>query len=265
MKSKILGHLNRKNFNQIKTSFIFIGYPRSGHSLVGSIIDASEQAVCSHEVDILYYVESGYQRNQLFCLLIEGSKRFRKKGNHHTGHNYKFPSGFQGKTTQPLVIGDKKGGRSTRRLMKDPSLLQKYSTISGHQTQLIHVYRHPLDNLESRIKYRTKVNSKSFAHNEAFFLKKMDQLYQCVGEISNTWPCHHLALEDLVNDPRRTVNRLYEYLGLGLNDQLIGEIENRLDPCYLGAWRAKQWNPKTIDAFHNWVERYPFLNRYSIE
>jgi hypothetical protein len=49
------GSRDRRMFEQIEAC-LFIGYPRSGHSLIGSLIDAHPHAALGHELDLLKYV-----------------------------------------------------------------------------------------------------------------------------------------------------------------------------------------------------------------
>src|SRR5687767_7508658 len=52
---------------RVSSYVFFVGYPRSGHSLVGSLLDAHPDMAIAHEMDALRFVR-GYSRNQLFHL-----------------------------------------------------------------------------------------------------------------------------------------------------------------------------------------------------
>jgi hypothetical protein len=38
------------DFSNVRTFILFVGYPRSGHSLIGSIMDAHPNVIIAHEV-----------------------------------------------------------------------------------------------------------------------------------------------------------------------------------------------------------------------
>ena len=71
-----LGSLvNRRLFARVESLCLFIGYPRSGHSLIGALLDAHPNAIIADELDALKYVHAGFRRNQLFYLLLRGSRQ----------------------------------------------------------------------------------------------------------------------------------------------------------------------------------------------
>ena len=42
---------------------MFIGYPRSGHSLIGSLLDVHPNAIVAHELDALKFVGAGFGKH----------------------------------------------------------------------------------------------------------------------------------------------------------------------------------------------------------
>ena len=46
-------------FETIQLYCMFVGYPRSGHSLVGAMFDAHPDIVIAHELDALRYLKAG--------------------------------------------------------------------------------------------------------------------------------------------------------------------------------------------------------------
>src|SRR5262245_54048072 len=69
--SAIRSRRYRDDLSSVRTFLLFIGHPRSGHSLVGSLLDAHPSMVVSHELDVLKYVAAGYRRDQLMTLVLE--------------------------------------------------------------------------------------------------------------------------------------------------------------------------------------------------
>ena len=58
------------DFEGVQAYVMFVGYPRSGHSLVGALLDAHPDAIVAHELDALKYLQAGFGRDQLFALLL---------------------------------------------------------------------------------------------------------------------------------------------------------------------------------------------------
>src|SRR4051812_27120158 len=69
------GRKNRKLFDGVRKYCMFIGYPRSGHSLIGSLLDAHSNAIIAHELDALKFIGAGCDKNQLYQLLLDNSRR----------------------------------------------------------------------------------------------------------------------------------------------------------------------------------------------
>lgn len=136
-----------EKFSSLKSYCMFLGYPRSGHSLVGSLLDAHPQIVISHELDALLYYQFGFRRAQLFQLILARDEQFTKGGRRWTGYNYFVPGGSQGKYRDLLVIGDKKGSKTTRRLATNPGLLDLFRKELRIPLRVIHSVRNPFDNI----------------------------------------------------------------------------------------------------------------------
>lgn len=52
----------RTAFEDLDTYCMFVGYPKSGHSLIGSLLDAHPQMAITHELDVLKYVHAGFSK-----------------------------------------------------------------------------------------------------------------------------------------------------------------------------------------------------------
>ncbi len=46
--------IENPDFSKVHTFVLFVGYPRSGHSLIGSMIDAHPNAIIAHEVPLIF-------------------------------------------------------------------------------------------------------------------------------------------------------------------------------------------------------------------
>ena len=64
----------RELYSQVESYCMFIGTPRSGHSLVGAFLDAHPDAVVAHEQNAVKYIEAGFDRERLFHLLLANSR-----------------------------------------------------------------------------------------------------------------------------------------------------------------------------------------------
>jgi len=136
----------RSDFKKVERFCLFIGHGRSGHSLIGALLDAHPSMNIAHELDALGLIKRGISRESLF-LLYGTSRHFQQHDSEWTGYKYSVPNQYKGEFTTLHVIGDKKGGRSTQRLGEDPTLLTKVHELIDIPMHVIHVKRHPLNNV----------------------------------------------------------------------------------------------------------------------
>ena len=98
----------RKLYDGIQTFVLFIGYGRSGHSLVAAILDAHPKIVIAHEFDVLrkwnYYKNDTWNgKSKLFFDLHSNSrahamfgKRAQFRSVSQTGYAYHVAGQWQG-------------------------------------------------------------------------------------------------------------------------------------------------------------------------
>ena len=67
-------------FDGIETYCMFVGYPRSGHSIVGSFLDAHDKIIIAHELNALKFIEAGCHFKELYWLLLYNSQQFSRFG-----------------------------------------------------------------------------------------------------------------------------------------------------------------------------------------
>ncbi len=140
---------------EIESWCVFVGHPRSGHSLVGSLVDAQPDAIIAHELDLLGLVEAGHDDRRLLAAACEERAAwFRQRDGRWGEHEYLVEGGWQGRVRRRRLVGDKKGGRTTLRLRRDPTLLDRLARIVQVPLWVVHVARHPLDNIATMVARR---------------------------------------------------------------------------------------------------------------
>ena len=141
------GHRRRHELASVEAFCIFIGYPRSGHSLLGSLLDAHPEMVIAHELDVLTFVAAGWPRRALYSRILNHDATFTESGRQWFGYDYRVPGQWQGRVSKLRVIGDKKGGKTTERLGARPDLLERLRRTVEVPVRLVHVVRSPYDNI----------------------------------------------------------------------------------------------------------------------
>ncbi|MGR3319837.1 MAG: hypothetical protein ACUZ8O_15330 [Candidatus Anammoxibacter sp.] len=94
------GFKNRKLFKTIETYCMFIGYPRSGHSLIGALLDAHPNMIIAHELGALKYIYARFSKKQIFCLVLNKSQKFAETGRKLKSYSYVVPDQWHGRFSE---------------------------------------------------------------------------------------------------------------------------------------------------------------------
>lgn len=275
------------DFSQSHTLVQFAGFPRSGHSIVGSMIDAHADALVSHEADILGLVEAGFSMEETYALIAENSAEFEANGRFWNGHCYHVPGATGGRSATPLVVGDKKGDWAIRRLADDPTILTRFSTaFPGVRTAWICIVRNPFDNVatlslrrsrhydEMRIDAATHAEFKrriaeqrSSGTNRILPEMLEDYAALCAGVEAvkavvdpNDWL--EVRHEDFVASPAATMKRIFGYLGLAADPAVAEGAEQIVRASANRSRHDIEWSVDDIDSVQAMVDRHDFLRTY---
>ena len=114
--------LSRSDINSIKYFLLFIGWPRSCHSIVGSLLDAHPNVIVAHEFFLFTKLSEDKElsnRSRLYNQLYRNSYMSAKEGwrtsnKTQKGYSLDMAGSWQGQFTKLEVIGDKCGGELIR-------------------------------------------------------------------------------------------------------------------------------------------------------
>ncbi len=269
IKSMIYGFLLKKKFNKVHSFVIFLGYPRSGHSLIASLLDAHPNVVMGMEWGLLPHLKMGYHQNQVFASIIQNSRRFKnRKENIWTGYSYKVESSWQGDFDELHIVGDKLGGRTSIMLYENPDLLQLIESRLQLPLKYIHVIRNPFDiittmtrrSFEKLNKEREPGNLEllSFIKNYFNRVETVNQLKK--GGSLNIYDLYH---EDFIINPGNELKSLLDFLGMCNTGNYI---DNCAKIVYDEPHKSRQnieWSDDLIHFVENQIKKYSFLQRYS--
>jgi Sulfotransferase family len=239
----------------------FIGYSQSGHSLVGSLINAHPDAVIAHELDVLHLLEADFQREQIFAAILLRDHEFAALDRRWTGYDYTVPDTPQGSTFAPVVIGDKKGRGSTLRLTRDPGLLDRLSERLALPLRLIHVVRHPQDTIASMWRH---------AGHDAELddsLHHFCELAVANGEIRDELDKTELldvCLEELIATPCATVRRICAFLELAPSPGYLESCAAIVFPQPNRPAERTEWSAAQCERIEELIARHDFLAGYEL-
>jgi hypothetical protein len=248
------------DFSDVERFCFFIGYARSGHTLVATLLNAHRDMVIAHELDAARYVRHGFTRSQLFSLLLERDQQFGTIGRTWSGYQYEVPGQFQGRFERLRIIGDKRARSSVLQIAQRPQLLDRIRRVVGAPLRVIHVTRNPFDNIATE------------ARRHKMSLTEATEWYQQICRaVEAVRPL--LASEELV-DIRyedfagRTVPEL-----AGLCQFLDVEAESAyLEACAGIVWSSTKrtrdsvaWSVEERRGVERLIERYDVLSSYTFD
>ena len=271
---------------------LFIGTPRSGHSIVGAIIDAHPLAIVSHEVNALERISEGTSREDLFSMIIKNSEtqatvgRSQSDADHATGYgrrlsgesdevfearlqdlpnlqpykfDYEISGQFQGVAGGPLqVIGDKKGGGTTKILARDPTLIMRLQEEVLLPVQLIHVIRNPYDNIATMARRTgTQIGPQ---------IDRFDWLFEQIHSIleDTDLPVYKMYQEDFVSSPELHIREICEWLNLPLDPIYIDACSEIVYEKPHQSRELLDWDEISKGRVEEIIGKWPVLNRYSL-
>jgi hypothetical protein len=257
---------DRELLRSVETYCLFIGHARSGHSIVGALLDAHPQIVVSDELDALRYLPLGFDRWQLMYGSVEIARRQaatqrRKAGREGRTYSYHVPGQWQGRAADLRVVGDSRAGWTTRRLAADPGLLDRLrERMSPLQVKFIHVVRNPFDNIATMMVRGGRSFEDAFAQYAAN-CEAIVPLSERIGAGSLSRIRH----EDLVLDPRATLGTLCRFLGVEAEPDYVEAAAGILFRSPSRSREGVEWPAERVQRVDELIGRFDYLAGYGID
>ena len=297
-KTFILPTLTFQAIEDVETFMFFIGYPRSGHSIVASMIDAHPNAILAHEFSLFsklaMRLSTGdeYLMNKfnLFNALYQDSYtdaiagwRSGKSSYDKKGYSLKLNASdsWQGRFSTLKVIGDKSGGTTSRFYRDHPEQFkQMYHSLMDAvhvPIRVIHVVRNPFDMIATRLLYRLSSEKRQKAQfNSTYKLKDEHVVLQAFrGLYSEVMAVHDMIKacdltvlevhsEDFIRNPRMTMKSICEFIGLKCSESFL-EMCEQVTYKHISRTRdAVEWSEEMKGLVKTRILWFPFFQRYSL-
>jgi hypothetical protein len=238
---------------------LFVGYPRSGHSLVGALLNAHRDAVIAHELNVPPLILAGCRRDELYARIVARARWFHLRGD-RSNYAYRVPGQWQGRFAALKVIGDKRGGAVTRAIAATPDFLERVRALVGVPLRLVHVVRNPFDNIAAISIWERMTLAESarfyFAHCDT--TARLDAL--CRPDELTT-----LRHEDMLRDPRASLTRVCGALGLAPYPGYLDDCSAIVFGQGTFTRRKVEWPAALVDEVTTRAASYPHLAGYAFD
>ena len=257
---------NRGLFAEVSTYCLFVGHGRSGHSIVGAMLDAHPDIILSDELDALKYVEMGFTRDQVFSLSVQlaadqARSLRRKSGRAGQTYSYYVPGQWQGRVRRPRVVGDSRAAGSVKRLTRDAALLGRLrSLMHGTQLRFVQVVRNPFDTIATMM-LRTGRSFESAFEEYFHNWDAVDALKPRLRADEFLMVSH----ESLLRDPRTELRRICSFLNVQCEDGYLEACASILYPAPSRSRDSISWTPEQRSLIQDRMSRIADLRAYSFD
>ncbi|HEX6654648.1 MAG TPA: sulfotransferase [Candidatus Limnocylindria bacterium] len=250
----------------VQTYCQFVGHSRSGHSIVGALLDAHPQIAMSDEVDALRDLRLGFTAQELLWLSLDvtrdqARRQRRKRGRGGAVYSYFVPGQWQGRTQQLRVVGDSTAGEALHWLAEDPDLLERLrSLMAPRRLRFILAMRNPFDNIATMM-LRT---GRTFdVATERYFANW--QLLEALRERLDPNELATVRHEDLVISPREELARLCRFLGVDPAQDYLDACASILFPSPSRTRGSVTWTDAQRQRVEREISAFDALRGYSFE
>ena len=252
-------------FQDVQSFVFFIGHNKSGTSMIGALLDAHPDAIVSDEVGAIHYLSQGFSRDQVFHMLLKGSRRELMKGRvtarRLTPYSYLVPGQWQGRYRELKVIGDGRAGSTTNLFSKQPQLLSQLTDlVEGINIRIIQTIRNPFD----VISVMMVRGSRSFENSIAHYFNYCEILKKVRGQLGNE-NLYPLRYEQFVQSPGNHLRAMCEFLGLDPDAEYIEACESIIHDDPVTHRQLVDWKDQLIHSVEEKIKAFDFLDGYSFD
>lgn len=252
-----------ERFAQVRAFCVVVGHTKSGASLLGGLLDAHPDVVMSDEHDALRYVEAGFTREQLWHALDRGARAEARRGRitarRLEPYDVALPGQSQGRSDAPRVVGDTTTGRTTRRLGADPLLFGRVRELVAPATvRVVHVVRNPFDPISVMVVRGRRTMRDAVDRYFADCTTLLALRSQLPPDV-----VHEVRHEDVVADPRASIGRCCDVLGVARDPEHLAAVEAKVGPRPSPRHTLVSWSPRWIREVERRIGEVDFLEGYT--
>ena len=275
--------LNDSDIDGLQSFLFFIGWPRSCHSVIGSMLDAHPNIIVAHEFFLFKKIRKDEQlrdRNKLFNELYSNSYRnaingWRSDKNTIKGYNFRMAGSWQGQFSKLKVIGDKSGGDSVAQFRTGGrEFYEQFKKDVKLPIKILQVIRNPFDAIATDVLYHATDHHGKFAAtptNKYTDFKSLKNIIRNFIRLTNTLISmetdlnqspHQVYCDDLVADPIKTISGICDYLEVECSAEYLQMCADKTYKKVSMSRDLVTWDPKTLPSLMKDLEKFPYFARY---
>lgn len=249
-------------FEQIEAFCLFIGYSRSGHSLVAALLDAHPNIVMAHEFRAIKYVAANFGRDALYYLMLENTRIRGHSWRRGSGYTFNVPNQWQGSFEKIKVIGDKHGEYTVNQIASNPSLLDKLRKQIRVPIKFVHIIRNPFDNIAAMAMRRAEKGYPLEIETDIRRYFEDCKAVMAVKALAGASEVFDIKHEDFVENPRKNLNELCRWLGVESSVDYLEACSSIVFDSPHKRRHKLEWGSDTQKEIQENISLYPFLQGY---
>ena len=292
-------HLSPDIISRIKSFVFFIGYGRSGHSIIGSLMDAHPHMIVAHNTVPLFsrfsklnQVSNSAWKSTLFDMLYENSvgDAFDIRKNPEKGYTLEVEGLWQGRFDKYVeVIGERSGGKTTKEYLKDKAIfIQNYRQLKemlSMPMRVIFAVRNPFDTISTKLNYKITsisqyrklkhaIQSKScdvqkLSVSDQDMMEVVTWLFEMVDAVKemielfgseNVLEVHNC---ELVDKPRKTLSRIFQFLEVDASEQVLEVCAAKVFKSVSTSRNTVEWSAEMRMVVEQEMRNHRIFDRYS--
>lgn len=277
-------------YDGVKNFVVFVGYSRSGSTIVASMLDAHPNIIVSNENNFMMKWWEGnfdkLNRYTLYSLLCQDSRISSTNGTRsqnrtlRKGYSIGIESLWQGRYANLTIIGNKRAEKLTKLFIENPfKMKEKYKHLQASLKVpiiAIHVIRNPFDMVATRMFY---AHGSAYPHkllnqnvtklsNDTLMKKEMSNLFDLAEMImqmeqSFKFNILHIHIEDFVKDANTIIKEMCEYLHVPCADWYVHACAKAVFPKISRTRDLVEWKPDAIHTMKEKIRQFPFFDGYT--
>ena len=279
--------LTQATIDGVKKFVFFIGYPRSGHSIIGSFMDAHPNMIIAHEFPLFKSLwNTRMPKNLIFNFLYKNSydelvSGWRGEVNvKNKGYSLALTGLWQATFNDLKVIGNKHGGSTVQLYRQHPKAflgaMAYLKTTIKVPIHTIHVVRNPFDIIATQTLYmKTGIRGVRIAaseeekFNNTKFLTEvaMDMLarFSAASKLIKILdlPTLELQSEVLIKDPVHVMKSICGFLGVDCPEYYLKVCKEKTFSSSTKPRNTVVWPQSLIDVVRERLKDNPSFQHYT--
>ena len=258
--SLVGGWKDSRLYDNLEKICLFIGFPRSGHTLVSCLIDAHQNMLLSNEEDVLWLIKNGYNKKQVYYKILNNSRQEAKNCRKSSGYQFHVANQWNGKFENLKVIGDKAGPLTVIRLMINKHLLAKMTSYFKVPVKYICTLRNPYDNIQTIAKKDFGGMELQVAAELYFILCKAIDIIEQQIDRNNILFVRH---EAIVKSSEVVLKGICSFFEVEASKDYLQDCGRIVYNTPHQSRFEGNWTPELINWVADQIAKYEFLNGYS--